>query len=105
MRRHVRPYQPKKQWKKNHSKKITTTFEIEILSREGETETCVTYVMKISESPCCKCQHDEHGRVFKVIGIGDIWSLCDWEPIASTKSHKELQKKVVGRSFCMDCLP
>ena len=93
MRQHIRPHQPKKQWRKNHSKKSTTTFEIEILSQKGEIETRVMYVMRVSESPCCKCQYDEHGRVFKVTDIGNIWSLCDWEPVAPTESHKELQKR------------
>ena len=101
MRRHTQPHKAKKVWRKKSAK--GTSFEIEVSRQRENVETNITYVMKISDSPCSVCHCKEHGRVFKVTGIKEIYSLCDWEPVPS--DIKGIKKVAVGKNFCFNCLP
>ena len=96
MRRHSRPYRPKPKYKKEG--RTTTSAPLEALEvRDGDILT--VYSVKISHRPCSKCHCHERGRVFKVIGISEVYSLTEAEPMPKGMRHKNL-----GKIFCLDCL-
>ena len=104
MRRHTRPYRPKKQWRKRTSAK-KTSFEMKVNSNRDGIGTTITYIVKASASKCSQCQCAEYGRVFKITEIKSAYSifLDDMEPVRP--DLKRIRKAAVGKNFCLACLP
>ncbi len=104
MRQHIRQHKPKAKWKKNHSKK-SSPLETEIILRDGETETHITFVIRISDTVCSKCKYTEYGRVFKVLSMKNVFCIDDWEPVPVDQNMlKKIRKEIIGKDFCLDCL-
>ncbi len=95
MRRHTRPYIKKRFQKEGTSQDPTACQVVEV--RDGEILT--RYLVKVSQSPCQKCQQKEHGRVFKIVGISEVYNLIEDESLSKSEAHKN-----IGRTFCIDCL-
>ena len=88
-----------------NGERCLSSFETTFLSHQGEIENHITLVMRLSQKPCEKCRHNEHGRVFKVLGITNILYMNDWEPVAPDREMlKMMRKEVIGKNLCLDCL-
>jgi hypothetical protein len=96
MRQHSRPYRPKPKFQKEGRSLASAPIEV-VEVRDGEILT--VYSVKLSHRPCRGCHCQEHGRVFKVVGIGEVYSLAEAEPMPKGTRHKNL-----GKIFCLDCL-
>jgi hypothetical protein len=96
MPKHIRPYRPKKKYQKEGKARASSP----IMAVEVRNDDVMTvYSVKVSSKKCSKCHCQEYGRVFKVVGIAEVYNLDDFEPMPKHEGYKNQ-----GKTLCLDCL-